>query len=670
MNQLAQATSPYLQQHAQQPVHWRCWGEEALAEAKRQDKPILLSIGYSTCHWCHVMARESFEDEAIAAFMNEHFVNIKVDREERPDLDRHYMQACEAIAGSGGWPLQVFLTPGLRPYHAGTYFPPNATGRQPSWMDTLKFAAYNFYQNRRAVEQEASKIEERIARRERPRRPLAKGDFSNATAEYIQQGIAKQFDRQHYGFGSGTKFPNTMALEWLLYYAWYTSDLEACRHLERSVERMLLGGLHDHLGGGFARYTIDPAWRVPHFEKMLYDNALIARLLGKLYRWRRKPEYAAALRSTLDFMQEQWQAPNGGFFSALDAETEGQEGLYYTWDYDTVTELLDAEPGWFCAYFHILPEGNWEGRNVLYATETAGDFARRFGVSEDEVSSYLKEARAQLLQHRQSRPAPNTDTKQLLSWNALTARAFLEGYAALGDCSYLSTAEAILQFIEAELRGAEGFLQHQLGQQQHAFLDGYAYYIAALLDAHRLLQDHSLLQRAARATEQAEKLFGKRQTPLLFYAPRSLADSPVQAMLISEEDTPSANAIMATNYQKLGLLLGRQDWLQRSAAMLQAALPRLMDQPLPHASWGQLLLGQAYHWLEIAIVGEAAHRKAISANGMFLGLHVLIADRESRDAYPLLAGRAQAGKTPIYVCRNFACQQPVDEVKDILTVDR
>ena len=290
---------------------------------------------------------------------------------------------------------------------------------------------------------------------------------------------------------------------------------------------------------------------------------------------------------------------------------------------------------------------------MLYATLPLAEFARRVEASEAEIADYLENGRSKLLEHRLTRTAPTLDNKQLLSWNALTASAFLEGYAALGDAADLQTAESILVFIDTQLRDSEGFLLHQAGGQQHAFLDGYAYYIAALLDAHRLVQDHRLLQQAASATGQAEKLFGKRQTPWLGYTPRSLTDSPVQATLISEEDTPSANAVMAANYQRLGLLLGRRDWLQRSEAMLQAALPKLMDQPLPHASWGQLLLGQAYHWLEIAIVGDEAFQKAAEANATFIGLHVLIADRESRAAYPLLAQRAKAGKTPIYVCRNF-----------------
>lgn len=666
MNRLQRASSPYLRQHAHQPVHWQGWEAKALAEARRQDRPILLSIGFSTCHWCHVMARESFEDEAVAAFMNEHFINIKVDREERPDLDRYYMAACEAITGNGGWPLQVFLTPGLRPFHAGTYFPPESDSRQPSWMDTLRFTAYNFYHNRRTVEAEASKVEERMARRERPRRKLAAGDLSSATAEFVQRQLVKKLDPVRYGFGTGAKFPNTMGLEWLLYYAWYTSDLAAMQHLEKTVERMLLGALRDHLGGGFARYTVDPDWHIPHFEKMLYDNALIVQLLGKLYRWRRKPAYAQAIRQTLDFMREALLAPNGGFYAALDAETEGEEGRYYTWGYEQLVALLDDEPGWLCSYYQISPEGNWAGRNILYAEATVDAFAHRKGVDPAEVEAYLQHCRERLLAERRKRVVPACDGKQLLPWNALAAQAFLEGYAALGNADDLAIAEKVLQFIERALQSPDGQLQHQAGADQPAFLDGYAYYIAALLDGHQILQRHSWLTKAADMLEQAESGFGRRQSPLFCYTSRRLTDTPARQMPISEEDMPSANAVMASNYQRLGLLLGKSAWRQRSEAMLKAALSKLMDQPLAHASWGMLLLGQVYDWLEIAIVGEEALVKSKESNATFLGLHVLIAHREACDAYPLLANRGMPGRTPIYVCRNFVCQQPVEEVKDIL----
>jgi len=666
MNQLQRARSPYLRQHAHHPVNWQPWGEQALSQARRQDRPILLSIGYSSCHWCHVMARESFEDEAVAAFMNEHFVNIKIDREERPDLDRYYMAACEAITGNGGWPLQVFLTPEGRPFHAGTYFPPESDNRKPSWMDTLQLAAYNFYHNRRAVEAEASKVEERMARRERPPRKLADGDWSSATAEFVQRQLAKQYDSKHFGFGSGAKFPNTMALEWLLYYAWYTSDLPAMQHLEKTVEQLLLGGMRDHLGGGFARYTVDPKWRVPHFEKMLYDNALIVQMLGKLYRWRRAPIYAQAIRQTLDFMRDAWQAPNGGFYAALDAETEGEEGRYYTWSYEQIVELLENEPGWFCDYYSVLPKGNWAGRNTLYAEEPLASYAARKGVDQAEVEAYLRRSRERLLAERQNRVPPARDEKQLLPWNALAAQAFLEGYAALGDGDDLAVAEGILQFIEREIVRKDRPLRHQAGAGQPAFLDGYAYYIAALLDGHQILQRHAWLSKAAEMLAQAEEQFGRRQSPLFCYTSRYLKDTPMRRLPISEEDMPSANAVMAANYQRLGLLLGRSAWRQRSEAMLKAALPKLMDQPLPHASWGKLLLGQAFGWLEIAIVGGEALQKTREANAAFLGLHVLIANQESSEAYPLLTRPGLPGRTPIYVCRNFICQQPVEKVADIL----
>lgn len=671
MNHLQQEKSPYLRQHAGNPVDWHPWGEAALERARREDKPILLSIGYSTCHWCHVMARESFEDEEVAAYMNEHFINIKADREERPDLDALYMAACEAITGRGGWPLNVFLTPRGRPYYAGTYFPPEPGQRLQSWMQALQYAAYNFYQNRRAVEQEAEKILERIERRERLGPTAeAEGLFGADGPRRVFEGLQRQFDTEYGGFGQGAKFPNTMALEFLMHYAWHTSSLPAFRQLLLSLDAMLLGGLRGPMEGGFARYAVDRRWRTPHFEKMLYDNALISRLLADIYKWAGKGRYRTAMLEALSFLENCLGRPGGGFYAALDAESEGEEGRYYTWSYDEVHSLLGAEAGRFCEYYHISEAGAWEGRNIPYATQTAERFAREKGMSPEDMEIFLKRCWQQLKAARARMPRPRCDEKLILPWNALAVTAYARGYGASGNMHLLDVAERTLSFLLDGFRGADGQLRHIYGQDIPAFLDGYAYLIEAVLAVRAVNQRHELLHSAASLLEQALGLFWDEGAGLFCYRAKGAREGLPRQMAVREEDMPSPNSVMASNLMQLGLLLGKREWQEQSRRMQLAVGSRLLQDPLPHASWGTLLTGEAYGWLEVAIAGPDALPKAREAAGEFFGLHVLMAANTPNDDYPLLARRWPAGgQTLIYVCKDYACRQPVKDVEEIYLVD-
>lgn len=665
MNHLAHEPSPYLRQHADNPVDWYPWGEEALARARREGRPIIVSIGYSTCHWCHVMARESFEDAEVAAFMNEHFVNIKVDREERPDLDALYMAACEAITGRGGWPLNVFLTPEGKPFYAGTYFPPEPGQRMLSWMQALQFAAYNFYENRRAVEQEAEKILGRMERREHAGPPeSADSLFSRQSVESMMDGLRKQFDTVEGGFGKGAKFPNAMALELLVQYAWQFSDEEAGAHALATVNRMIQGGLHDFVGGGFSRYTVDRQWRVPHFEKMLYDNAQIARLLALLYKWTKNPGFREALDRTLAFLEAELRHPDGGFCSALDAESEGEEGRFYTWDYGEITDLLPAEPHWFCAYFNIRPEGNREGRNILYASESVGQFAARHGLGRDEVKAYLDGCRAALAPIRARRPRPRRDEKVLLPWNALACSAYALACGATGETRYLTTAEQLLDFLLRHFKMPGGGLRHLYQQEIPAFLDGYAFLIGAMLEVHAVSQRHELLGQAGDLLEEALLRFRDEQGLLFYYSQEK--ETILRRKPLQEEDMPSPNAVMASNLLRLGAFLDRRQWQELARAMLLAVGGRLCETPLPYASWGGLLLAEYAGIPEIAIAGPGAMEKAREANAAFLGPCLLMATDTPNDAYPLLAHRWKPGETLIYLCRDYACQSPVRTMEEVV----
>ena len=671
MNHLQYEKSPYLQQHANNPVDWHPWGETALQRARKEDRPILLSIGYSTCHWCHVMARESFEDEAVAAYMNDHFINIKVDREERPDLDALYMAACEAITGKGGWPLNVFLTPQGRPYYAGTYFPPEPGQRLQSWMQALQLAAYNFYKNRLAVEQEAEKVMGRMERRERfiPH-PQEEGLFNAAATTQVFEGLQQRFDTEYGGFGQGAKFPNTMALEFLMHYAWHTSSLPAFRQLLLSLDALLMGGVRGHLEGGFARYAVGRQWRVPHFEKMLYDNALICRLLADMYKWTKKSKYRFALIEALSFLETYLGNPEGGFYSALDAESESREGAFYTWDVNEITELLGAEAGWFCDYYNITNEGNWDGRNILYATRPVKQFAADKGISLPDMEGFLERCRQKLKVRQAQRPRPRHDNKIILPWNALVAAAYARAYGATGNQQLLNKAEQTMAFLLDHFREEDGRLHHLYEQNIPAFLDGYAYLIEALLELQAVTHQPEWLHTAEELMQKAHELFWEDSAGLFYFTIREQSQGPIRQLSVREEDMPSPNAVMASNLQQLGLLLGKPEWREQSRRMLLAAGNRLLEAPLPHARWGTLLAGEVYGWLEIAIAGADAEEKAKMANGEFFGLHVLMATEKPNEKYPLLAHRwPSGGQTLIYVCKDYACRQPVEKVEDVYLVD-
>jgi len=355
MNQLAQETSPYLRRHADNPVHWHAWNETALQRAVREDKPILLSIGYSTCHWCHVMERESFQDEEVAAYMNAHFINIKVDREERPDLDQFYMHACQLLTGQAGWPLNLFLTPDKRPFYGGTYFPPEPEGRRLSWFQALQYAAYNYYENRNAVNQKADSIIRRMRRKEEPRQP-APVQEQQELLDSLLQNIQHKQDNEQGGFGQGAKYPNTPALAFLLTYARQTGEKKPADHVFFTLDHMLRGGIYDWVGGGWHRYTIDRGWKIPHFEKMLYDNALMVSLMAWAYQFDPNERYKKASDQSLHFAEEALGNGQGGYYSALDADTEGREGEYYTWTYREIHDILGKRAETFCRIFDVKKE--------------------------------------------------------------------------------------------------------------------------------------------------------------------------------------------------------------------------------------------------------------------------------------------------------------------------
>ena len=662
-NRLGAETSPYLLQHAHNPVDWYAWGPEALDRARNEDRPIFLSIGYSACHWCHVMERESFENAEIAALMNEHFVSIKVDREERPDLDDVYMAAVQAMTGSGGWPMSVFLTPDLRPFFGGTYFPPEDRHGMPGFPRVLASVADAYRTRRDEVDQQAGMLVTHI--QSQLTVPAGDRDPEPRQLEGAVARLAASFDESHAGFGAAPKFPPPMTLEFLL-RAWRRSgDPLTLRMVTRTLDAMADGGIHDQLAGGFARYSTDAHWLVPHFEKMLYDNALLAHAYLEGYRATGTQRYADVARSTLDFMLAELLTDDGGFASALDADSEGEEGRFYVWRHAELGSVL-ADAGLdapqrasLATHWGALPTGNWEGVTVLH----------RPGPS--EISADLVErGRAALLAARAGRVRPARDDKQLAAWNGLALRAFAHGALVLREPRYAAATRRLVEFIEGHLvrdgdrlwRTSRGGRSHTPGfaEDYFAVADGLLLAHAALGEAAPLLRSLALVERAvADFWDASSGTFADTsdEHDRAVATPRGTFDNP----------TPSSNAMAADVLQRLALLRGDEELDRKARAILRAVAPALDRQP---SGLGRMLaaadrmLGEP---IDVVVAGGAedaglAFREAAAAPYVPDLVLASVSDGDPHAGWPLFAGKvARAGAATAYACRGYACDDPTTD---------
>ncbi len=674
MNRLSTQTSPYLLQHAHNPVDWQPWDEAALEQARRQGRPILLSIGYSTCHWCHVMERESFEDEATADVMNAHFVCIKVDREERPDLDQIYMDACQLQNGSGGWPLNCFLLPDGRPFFTGTYWPPRPAFNRPAWRQVLLHIAEIWKDKRHLAEEQAERLTAAVARTGGPPEPEGlwlEGGEGGTAAEALGKimfALSQQFDRTDGGFGAAPKFPSTMGLRWLMAFHHFHGNGDALGHALFSLERMVSGGLFDQLGGGFARYATDAAWLVPHFEKMLYDNALLLSTLSDAYKISKKPLFREAIEATCEWIFREMSHPDGGFFSAQDADSEGVEGKFFVWRKEEVEAVLGSKASLLCDFFDISEAGNWEGENILNIPEPLAEFCERRGLDPNSTQKRLDAARQTLFAHRSKRVWPSLDNKCLLGWNALMASGLAHAFEATGLAEYRTRAEAALLFIKERMQRPDGgFLHTWKDGRAHieAFLEDYAFLIAALLDVFETNHDMALVDEAERLAELVLREFFDEKTGFFFFAPAGRADLVARRHDLTDNATPSGNAVMAMNLQRLGHLLGRRDWLEAAHRMLAAMLGRVEKFPLAYGDWARAILFELSGRKELVVVGPEAFVRARQIGQLFLPGRILVASETGEGRLPLLEGRAAAGGgTLIYVCENNACRAPVETVEE------
>jgi uncharacterized protein YyaL (SSP411 family) len=666
-NRLGSESSPYLKQHAGNPVDWFPWGEEALAAARSRDCPILLSIGYSSCHWCHVMERESFEDAAVAALMNEHFVSIKVDREERPDLDSVYMKAVQAMTGGGGWPMTVFLTPEGVPYYGGTYFPPAPRHGMPSFAQVLKAAA-DAYRNRRdkVIESGTHLVTALAHASERS----GTGTADARLLDSVYHALTNQYDAVHGGFGRAPKFPQPVTLELLLRHHLRTGDIDALDMAVHTLRRMAAGGLRDHLAGGFHRYSVDARWLVPHFEKMLYDNALLASAYLYAHQVTGHGDLRVVAEQTLDYLAADMRAPGGGFCSARDADSEGEEGLFYVWTPEELEDLLPRDDArLFARVYDVSPGGNFEGRSILHLPHDPESVARAEGIPPDELAAALAKSRATLLEARANREPPFRDDKVLVSWNALAIRAFAEAGAALGRADHVELARESADFLWTALR-PQGRLLHVFmdGEAKiDAFLDDHAALGNALLSLHGATLEVRWLDGVRWLCEEILERFWDESSGTVF---DTASDAP--ALVLRPRDamdnaTPSGPSLAAELLARAGHVFDEDRYRKAARRILDYETEALERYGPAFGRMLSVLDRTLAEPVEVAVVarrGDSAAALVHEANRAFQR-NLTVVGRRSGDAaaaVPLLEGRDLVdGRSAAYVCRSYTCRLPVTE---------
>ena len=676
-NRLAGETSPYLLQHARNPVDWYPWGPEALQRAKDEDRPIFLSIGYSACHWCHVMEHESFEDPAVAALMNEHFVNVKVDREERPDLDQIYMTAVQAMTGSGGWPMSVFLTPDLKPFYGGTYFPPTDSRGMPGFPRVLLSVHRAWLEKRDDIIASAGEMTERL----RSMGALAPGTggIDNPLLDNAARELLRAFDPRHGGFGSAPKFPHPMDLRLLLRIHHRTGDPQALNAVRLSLDKMARGGIYDHLGGGFARYSTDERWLAPHFEKMLYDNALLTTTYLEAYQVTRDESYARTARETIDYVLGRMTSPEGGVYSTEDADSEGVEGKFAVWTLAEVNEVLGPDRGREFAYvYDVTPSGNWEDHNILNLPRPLDQAAALLGRDVEALRSSLADDRTKLLAVRDRRVPPGKDTKILAAWNGLMLAALAEGSQVLKEERYLLAAEKAAGFVLDRMRAADGRLLHTFKEghaKLNAYLDDYANLIDGLTRLYEVTGAPRWIEAALDLARVMTDEFFDPSDGAFFYTGKSHETLIARQKDAYDNATPSGSAMAATALLRLGALTNRDDLTNLGLSALRAV--QIVMEKAPSAA-GQSLIAADFAIAphrEIAIVSgddPAEFRAAIETVYARFLPHKVVAPAP-RDAsatpdaiVPLLADRpARQGRTTVYVCENMTCRAPVVGLEDL-----
>jgi uncharacterized protein YyaL (SSP411 family) len=662
-NALINETSPYLLQHAHNPVNWYPWKAEALEKARAEDKLLIVSIGYAACHWCHVMEHESFEDTTVANYMNAHFVSIKVDREERPDVDDIYMNASFLLTGGGGWPLNAIALPDGRPVYAGTYFP------KEDWMQVLDYYQRAFTDNREALERQATQLTEGIRSVDviplRDSRPEFSGDSLTAFTTQLLSRVDWKFGGQ---LGS-PKFPMPNIYQFLLREHYYSGNPKSLEAVTTTLDQMAMGGIYDHLGGGFARYSTDGLWKVPHFEKMLYDNGQLVSLYSEAYRLTRKPLYKKVVSETLDWVARELTSPDGGFYSSIDADSEGEEGKYYVWTETEIDRILEADAELFKRYYSVKPAGNWEhGNNILYVRETLEEMASGNGHSPEEAETIIASSRLKLLGERSKRERPPLDDKILTGWNALMLKGYVDAYRSFGDERYLQAARKNASFLMSNVLQKDGRLNRNYKNGKatiNAFLDDYALLADALIELYQVTFDEQWLHKSRQLADYAQTHFFNPETGMFYFTSDEDPGLIARKTELSDNVIPGSNSTMARVLYRLGLYYYNMDYIRRSRQMLSNMLPYMDRSPTGNTNWAILLTEFLKEPFEIAVVGEQWEDISQEFNRLFMP-DVLLLGGSTEGSLELLESKLVEGETRIYVCHEQTCRFPVFTVAEAL----
>ena len=662
-NQLIHESSPYLLQHAHNPVQWMPWSESLFDLAKAQNKPILLSIGYAACHWCHVMERESFESEEVAAYMNEHFINVKVDREERPDVDHIYMDALQAMTGAGGWPLNMFLLPNGKPFYGGTYFPPIPMHQRASWMEVLK-GVQAAYQNQpeKLIEQSENLTNHLAAAGKNTLNNNIENEVLASKEEIalMANRLLQNADTQWGGFGVAPKFPQTFSIQVLFRNYYLNQDQASVVHGIRSLDKMIQGGIFDHLGGGFSRYSTDVQWQAPHFEKMLYDNALLLTVLAEAYQLTKKDNYKMVMEATIQFLDRELANEAGGYFAALDADSEGVEGKFYTWTYEEIKAQVDPSVFEdFCRHYQITAAGNWEHTNILWTQNT----------EEGGNALNFEKARKKLFAARAKKIRPALDYKIILSWNNLMVIALCKVYAALGDEKFKNKAIMTMQWLELNLFDAqENYFYHTYTKgltKTNAFLEDYASLIQAYIQLQIITGDISYLDKAKKWTEYVQAHFIDEEGLFFYYTANYQKDIILRKKELYDGAQPSANAMMCSNLYYLGQVFEQSQWTDQAAAMVSAMKKMILQYPNSYSYWAQSFSQMAVGMVELVCVGEKALNGLERVLSKFLPHHLILFTTKEAEAILMTKGK-QNIDNQYFICQNKQCLAPIMELNEFL----
>ncbi|MCK9401350.1 MAG: thioredoxin domain-containing protein [Bacteroidales bacterium] len=662
-NQLIQESSPYLLQHAHNPVDWHPWNENTLAKAKSLDKMLLISIGYAACHWCHVMEKESFEDEEVAKIMNKHFICIKVDREERPDVDQVYMNAVQLITGSGGWPLNCFTLPDGRPFFGGTYF------RKHQWVQLLENIALLYIKRRKELEEQAGSLTNGVIAGDLIKAGKDTGIFAQDDLQVAAGRLERQFDLKDGGLGGAPKFPMPVNQFFLLRYSFYSKDEKILDFVKLTLRKMAYGGIYDQVGGGFARYSTDSQWKVPHFEKMLYDNAQLVSLYAEAWHAIREPLYREVVEEILQFVLRELTSPDGGFYSSLDADSEGVEGKYYTWGAGEINLILENQADLVRKYYHIGGKGFWEaGQNILLRTQSPDEFAREQGLQPSAFKTILKPARARLLKARSKRIRPGLDNKILTSWNSLMLKGFTDAYRVFGRQDYLEAARKNAAFLLQNVMVSDGRLFHSWNHSKtsiNGFLEDYCFLAEGLIELYQVTFDENYLNKALVLAEYTMSHFYDQENSLFFVTSDLDPSLIARKKEIYDNVIPSSNSTIAKILFILGLAFEREDFTDKSTRMVSIVREQIVKYPSSYANWASVIINRIHPFYTIVVTGPGCLEKAAAIRKHYHP-SVFICGSESFSELPVLKDRFVDGQTMIFVCTGKECKMPTTSVDEVV----